>query len=192
VCQPKKRGGLGIKNLELFNSSLLCKWKWRCFIDKEAPWRELLEYRYGAFANNFLCGTVRLKKSSIWWRDLWSLGGENDSGWFGDNISSVLGNSKELSFWKEKWIGTATLKNLYPDLYLKSSLQNGFVSMMGSLVHNNWVWRFDWNAALSDSEAALEQELLNLLHLFQPNPDAEDIHRWILSSAGIFLSSAHI
>jgi hypothetical protein len=99
----EKRGGIGIKNLELFNSSLLCKWKWRCFIDKEAPWRELLNYRYGGFAEMFLYGEgkERLKKSSIWWCDLWSLGGENDGGWFGANISSVLGNGKELGFWKK-------------------------------------------------------------------------------------------
>jgi hypothetical protein len=27
ICQPKEKGGLGIKYLEIFNSSLLCKWK---------------------------------------------------------------------------------------------------------------------------------------------------------------------
>jgi hypothetical protein len=188
ICQPKTRGGLGIKNLEFFNSSLLCKWKWRCFNDKEAPWHELLIFRYGAFAENFLYGEgkERLKKSSIWWRDLWSLGGENDGGWFVNNISSVLGNGKEIGFWKEKWIGTATLKSLYPDLYLKSSLQNGNVSMLGSMAHNAWVWRLDWNEPLSEVEEALQQELLNILFPFQPNPDAEDRHRWIPSSNGVF------
>jgi hypothetical protein len=128
----------------------------------------------------------RLKNSSLWWRDLWRLGGENDGRWFGDNISSVLGNGKELGFWKEKWIGTDTLKNLYPDLYLKSSLQNGTVSMMWSLDRNKWVWRFDWIDSLSDSEVVLEQELLNLLHPFQLRPDVEDRCRWISSSTGIF------
>jgi hypothetical protein len=58
--------------------------------------------------------------------------------------------------------------------------------MMGSLDHNAWVWRFDWIDTLSDSEVALEQELLNLLHPFQPRPDVEDRYRWISSSAGIF------
>ncbi|KAK2399592.1 hypothetical protein QL285_049393 [Trifolium repens] len=117
-------------------------------------------------------------------RDL--IRGENDGGWFDANISSVLGNGKELGFWKEKWIGTATLKFLYPDLYNKSSLQNGTVSMMGSMVHNAWEWSFDWTEPLSDAEAASEIELLNLLFPFQPYPDVEDRHRWIPSSAGIF------
>jgi hypothetical protein len=50
----------------------------------EAPWRDLLNFRYGSFADNFLYGEGResLKKSSIWWCDLWSLGGEDDRGWF--------------------------------------------------------------------------------------------------------------
>jgi hypothetical protein len=188
ICQPKNKRGLGLKNLELFNSSLLCKWKWRCFVDKEAPWRELLSYRYGGFAENFLYGEGKenLKKSSIWWRDLWSLGGENDGGWFGANFSSVLGNGNDIGFWKEKWIGTTTLKSLYPDLYHKSSLQSGTVSMMGSRVNNVWEWKFDWTEPLSDVEAGLELELLNMLFPFQPRPDAEDRYRWIPSTAGFF------
>jgi hypothetical protein len=58
--------------------------------------------------------------------------------------------------------------------------------MMGSMAHNAWVWRFDWNEPLSDDEEALEQEMLNLLFPFQPYPDAEDIHRWIPFSNGNF------
>jgi hypothetical protein len=45
ICQSKENGGLGIKNLETFNSSLLCKWKWRCLEDREAPWIEFLRFR---------------------------------------------------------------------------------------------------------------------------------------------------
>jgi hypothetical protein len=78
--------------------------KWRCFNDKEAPWRELLKFRYGDFVENFLYeeGKERLKKSSIWWRDLWSLGGEDDGRWFASYISIVFGDGKKLSFWKAK------------------------------------------------------------------------------------------
>ncbi|PNX91435.1 hypothetical protein L195_g047566, partial [Trifolium pratense] len=34
VCLPKDKGGLGIKNLALFNLALLCKWKWRCLNER--------------------------------------------------------------------------------------------------------------------------------------------------------------
>lgn len=29
VCMSKENGGLGVKNIELFNKSLLLKWRWR-------------------------------------------------------------------------------------------------------------------------------------------------------------------
>jgi hypothetical protein len=60
----------------------------------------MLNYRYGSFVDNFLYGEgkEKLKNSSIWWRDLWSLGGENDGGWFGSNISSILGDGREIGF----------------------------------------------------------------------------------------------
>jgi hypothetical protein len=50
-------------------------------------------------------GKEELKFISLWWRDLWNLGGENDGCWFGSNIRSVLGDGKGIQFWHEKWIG---------------------------------------------------------------------------------------
>lgn len=47
VCLPKDGGGLGVKNLELFNLALLYKWRWRCIHDINGSWRELLTFRYG-------------------------------------------------------------------------------------------------------------------------------------------------
>jgi hypothetical protein len=82
ICQQKEKGGLGIKNMEYFNSSLLSKWKWRCLEDRTAPWFELLRFRYGSLVANFLYneGKENLKHSSIWWRDIWRLGSELDDG----------------------------------------------------------------------------------------------------------------
>lgn len=36
VCLPKRRGGLGVKNLSLFNMILLSKWKWRYLTEQDA------------------------------------------------------------------------------------------------------------------------------------------------------------
>jgi len=35
LCKPKRKGGLGIKNIKLFNEALLAKWKWRLGIDEK-------------------------------------------------------------------------------------------------------------------------------------------------------------
>jgi hypothetical protein len=132
ICQPKESGGLGIKNLENFNSSLLCKWKWRCLEDREAPWYELLHFRYGSFAANFLLedGKEGLKNASIWWRDIWKLGSGAEGGWFGRNISSCLGDGNDITFWKEKWFGPSPLRDAYPDLFVKTENPNVLVSQM--------------------------------------------------------------
>ena len=34
LCKPKEKGGLGIKNIKLFNETFLTKWKWRLGIDE--------------------------------------------------------------------------------------------------------------------------------------------------------------
>jgi hypothetical protein len=103
ICQPKEKGGLGIKNLALFNSSLLCKWKWRSLNDGDASWYDLLWFRYGSLTANFLLedGNAGLKKASIWWRDIWNLGNMADRGWFRNNIGSVLGDGKTFLFGKK-------------------------------------------------------------------------------------------
>ncbi|KAK2418964.1 hypothetical protein QL285_041110 [Trifolium repens] len=36
VCKTKIAGGLGVKNLDLFNIALLAKWKWRCLCENDA------------------------------------------------------------------------------------------------------------------------------------------------------------
>ncbi|PNX97198.1 cysteine-rich receptor-like protein kinase, partial [Trifolium pratense] len=36
VCLPKEKGGLGVKDLALFNQALLSKWRWRCITDINA------------------------------------------------------------------------------------------------------------------------------------------------------------
>ena len=43
----KKKGGLGVRNLALINSALLCKWNWRYANEREAFWRRVISHKYG-------------------------------------------------------------------------------------------------------------------------------------------------
>jgi hypothetical protein len=64
---------------------------------------------------NFLCneGREELKHTSIWWRDLCGIGSKDEGGWFGNNINNVLGDGKEMGFWKEKWIARNAIFTLH-------------------------------------------------------------------------------
>lgn len=44
ICKSKKEGGLGVKDLEAFNVTLLSKWKWRCISNRKAIWRDLFDF----------------------------------------------------------------------------------------------------------------------------------------------------
>jgi hypothetical protein len=72
ICLPKGRGGLGVKNLELFNLALLSKWKWRCLSDGEAVWDDLLRFRYGHLPSTLMVGQPlpSTPRQSLWWRDI--------------------------------------------------------------------------------------------------------------------------
>ncbi|GAU18465.1 hypothetical protein TSUD_366480 [Trifolium subterraneum] len=188
ICGTKEKGGLGIKNLAHFNFSLLCKWKWRCLNETTTSWRDILLFRYGPFAANFLYGegVEGLKHASIWWRDIWSLGGEGNGNWFGSNISSVLGDGKDIGFWKEKWLGMEPLRDLYPSLFLKTIQSNANVSSMGKWLNDSWSWKFVWSESLTEAEEADVGELRLLLEQVKPCRENKDRLRWIPNTIGLF------
>lgn len=48
LCLSKELAGLGIRNMEIFNISLLAKWKWRILAERECIWYKFLTQLYGA------------------------------------------------------------------------------------------------------------------------------------------------
>jgi hypothetical protein len=45
ICKPKKKGGLGVKELHKFNISLICKWWWKLENDS-GPWQDFMNKKY--------------------------------------------------------------------------------------------------------------------------------------------------
>ena len=68
VCLQKEDGGLGVKDINLFNSSLLGKWKWNLFHSQGELWARVLESKYVGWRG--LSEITRGKGESVWWRDL--------------------------------------------------------------------------------------------------------------------------
>jgi len=51
VCLPIKMGGLGVRDISIFNSILIAKWKWRLGSEYGGGWKEVIESRYGDWRN---------------------------------------------------------------------------------------------------------------------------------------------
>ncbi|PON41703.1 hypothetical protein PanWU01x14_287660 [Parasponia andersonii] len=53
VCQPKAKGGLGIRNLALQNKALSFKRLWRFPQEKNSLWYKVIKSKYGLQQNNW-------------------------------------------------------------------------------------------------------------------------------------------
>ncbi|CAJ2643768.1 unnamed protein product [Trifolium pratense] len=187
ICLPKDRGGLGIKNLDLFNQSLLCKWKWRGISDENALWSTLLKYRYGNMVDNFMSqSTNDVIGHSLWWRDIMKIGGVVNGDWFKKNVSNVLGDGLSLRFWHDVWLRPVCFKSLFPILFNKALYPNIVVGASGMWQDHTWVWKMDWSSVLSATEQELAQELDTLLTGFFPYPNDKDRVRWNIHQTGQF------
>jgi hypothetical protein len=188
ICLPKAQGGLGVKNLALFNKALLCKWKWRFLTEDEAIWADLLRFRYGHLPSILLAGNSPSNnaKSSIWWRDIIGLERENDENWFVSNIGSVVGDGKNIGFWRFKWYGTQSFNVLFPDLFAKEAVKNTMISERLKNDGNALAWSWQWSQQLTHTEANRLEELKELLVGFSLIPGCSDKWRWKLEPMGVF------
>ena len=46
ICCPLSEGGLGLKDIYIFNNVLLAKWRWSIFHENGSLWRDTLESKY--------------------------------------------------------------------------------------------------------------------------------------------------
>jgi hypothetical protein len=188
ICLPREKGGLGVKNLELFNLSLLSKWKWRLLSDEEASWTELLRFRYGSVPSLLLGGVhgTNRHKESIWWKDILANGRDFADDWFRSNVGCNVGDGRKIGFWTFKWYGNQPFKDLFSDLFAKEAVYDVSIAdrlpAMDSVT--NGVWQ--WSNPLSDNEQQQLQELVTLLAGFSLSSGRPDSWRWIPGTTGIF------
>jgi hypothetical protein len=69
VCQPKKKGGLGLMDLKVQNQGLLLKFLHKFFNKQDIPWVMIVWDKY------YQSGAPQAKRpcGSYWWRDVSSL-----------------------------------------------------------------------------------------------------------------------
>jgi len=65
VCALIYKGGLGIKNLLVFNRNLLGKWFWCYGIERDAWWRIAIDSKYGSLWGGW-CSLLSLQEPLGW------------------------------------------------------------------------------------------------------------------------------
>lgn len=122
---PKNSGGLGIVPLKHRNISLLAKWWWRCYNERNRLWNRLLSEKYGAGLSFGITALTQRKDCSFTIKNVANLGSAFE-------VSSLIsrecfmwkvGEGNKILFWEDYWLENGILSLLLPRLYRISKLK---------------------------------------------------------------------
>jgi hypothetical protein len=70
VCTPLAQGGLGIRDMILFNKALLGKWLWRFEIEESKLWRRVVAVKYGIEGGGWRIKSIRGSHGCSLWKGI--------------------------------------------------------------------------------------------------------------------------
>ncbi|RVW69837.1 putative ribonuclease H protein [Vitis vinifera] len=109
ICAAKKDGGLGIRNLAIFNKTLLGKWLWRFANENESLWKQIISSKYDLQDGGWCSKGVRDRYGVGVWKAI-------RNGWesFRSHSRFIVGDDTRVKFWKDLWCETNPWKKLSP------------------------------------------------------------------------------
>lgn len=115
----KELGGLGFKDIHLFNQSLLAKQAWRILNSPDSLFARVFKSRY--FDQGDFLSAKNGSNPSYGWRSI-QFGKEL----LQQGLRKQIGNGKSVSVWVDDWIEGEVrrrplMKNIFVDLVLKAS-----------------------------------------------------------------------
>jgi hypothetical protein len=157
VCSPKLLSGLGLKNLKLLNLALHMRWKWLELAEEDKPWKGI----------NF---------------DIL----EEADALFKAATMCVLGDCTKFKFWKDRWMGNYSIREIAPNLmkFVKPTRRNDSVEVT--------LEAEDWTQSISGVPTVPAiAELMDILARVcdvQLTQAGADSIRWRLMDNGLYSS----
>ncbi|XP_052623926.1 uncharacterized protein LOC128134194 [Lactuca sativa] len=137
VCKPKINGGLGIKNLRLWNDALLSKHVWNLINNKNSLWVQWMRENYIGKRNFW---DIWKKKSMNWtWKRFLEL-----RKIIRPHVVSCIGNGGNTSLWHDWWHPIGILSTI---IARRDWIRNGFNdnSLVSDVMNNDsYAWPVDW------------------------------------------------
>ena len=158
ACLSKEKGGLGIKDLSKFNSTLLGKWQWNLFHHQGELWARVLDSKYGGWRK--LDENRRNLAESVWWQDLRSTYKSMGKGnWFKRGIRWSAGCGSKVRF-LGGWVEGRRCSVDGPIPYTLSDAA--------------WEWNLQWRRFLLESETVMGANFLEDLQDLSIDPNHQD------------------
>ena len=160
LTKPKAGGGLGLRDIQLFNQALLAKQAWRILTNPTCLLARVVLGKY-CQNKNFMEVTVPTV-CSHGWRSI--LHGRE---LLRDNVGKAIGNGLATKVWKDSWISLE--KNLKPFGPIPEAAMDLTVS---DLLTSN----MKWNKKRLEELLPLVAEEIQMIH--PGNQATEDIYVW--------------
>jgi hypothetical protein len=77
-----------------------------------------------------------VREASIWWKAIRRIDGE--AGWFNDTLRKKVGNGATTQFWRDVWVGSRPLKDVFPHLFSVSVSKDLLASDAGAWFGGRW------------------------------------------------------
>ncbi|XP_058775361.1 uncharacterized protein LOC131649626 [Vicia villosa] len=135
------------------------------------------------------------RNSSLWWRDLCSVGADSSitsSNWFASSISLKLGSGSFILFWIDCWLCNNPLSTMFPELFSLAEDSRCKVMDMGFCNGDIWSWHLTSFIRPMDRVAAAQfEELRILLVPVHPFSSELDGFKWWRHASGFSVSNAY-
>jgi len=172
ICIPKKKGGLGIKDLRKLNISLLIKWWWK-LESGEGLWQDIVKKKY--MKNLCLQHLKKKPGNSPVWNDLLKV-----KDLYLQGRIMVVGDGQGTDFWQDAWCGAIPLKEKFPELF--TICNNNSVTVEG-IAQNGWRLSFRrWLDVSMQEQYRQLRDMISSLALSQE----KDTPKWCWDGRGIY------
>ncbi|KAL5578314.1 hypothetical protein UlMin_020013 [Ulmus minor] len=168
LCRPKSKGGLGFRDLSMFNQAMLGKQVWRLITKPDSLIARVLKAKY--FPSSSIWEAHDKTNSSYMWRSI--LWGRN---LVAQGVRWRVGNGSSIQIYQSRWLPTR--KN-FQVISPRTLPQDSKVSVLMDEFGR-------WNKALI-RVSFLEVEANIILGLPRPSSHYPDCYYWHYEKKGIF------
>jgi len=181
VCSSISEGGLGIRNLLVFNRAMLGKWMWRYEIERDAWWRIVVDSKYGSLWG----GWCSLEPAGTFEVRLWK---NIRKGWesFSSFSRLVVQDGTRIRFWHDLWCGNTVLKDAFLVLFGIARSNDASVAANVELLGSSIQWNVSFTREAHDWEVGVFASFLQVLHLVTVRKGSKDELLWVPPKRGIF------
>ncbi|GFZ09766.1 hypothetical protein Acr_21g0003650 [Actinidia rufa] len=112
-------GGLGIRDIDLFNKALLGKWIWRFALGEDKLWCRVIKVKYGSFRGDWRTKDIAHSHGTGLWKGIMKAWGD-----FCPHVAYQLGNGSKIIFWHDEWCSLMPLQDRFPELFALATNQD--------------------------------------------------------------------